>query len=125
MSNETKNIVIIGGGYAGVEALVQLSAKKLNKMCIVLISKSNFFYHNVASPRTLVQSGLNESICIPFDNVVNGKNNQFIHGMFFYFLAEKKEAYLYYLYLEFYYYTFFYCLHANIKNRQSGKHYGE
>ena len=80
MSKVTKNIVIIGGGYAGVEALMQLSAKKLNQMCIVLISKSNFFYHNLASPRTLVQNGLNESICIPFDNVVNGKDKKFIHG---------------------------------------------
>jgi len=78
-----KNIVILGGGYAGVESFTQLSDKKLNDINIILISKSNFFYHNVAAPRTLVQSNLASDICIPFDNIVKGENQQFIHGITF------------------------------------------
>lgn len=76
----SKNIVILGGGYGGIESFTQIADKKLNDVNLILISKSNFFYHNVASPRTLVQSSLTPDICIPFDNFVKGKNQQFIHG---------------------------------------------
>jgi len=82
-----KNIVIVGGGYAGLEAFIQISQKKLRDVNLILISKSNFFYHNVASPRTLVQSSITESICIPFDNLCKGANKEFIHGKNSYLLT--------------------------------------
>ena len=77
-----KNIVILGGGYAGLESLLALSKKDLNGACIILISKANFLYHNVATPRALVENKLSSDICIPFDNLVDGINKKFIHGIF-------------------------------------------
>lgn len=85
MSNEiaAKNVVIIGGGYAGYETFTALSGKSLNGANIVLISQSDFFYHNIASPRTLTQSSLISDICIPFNKIIKQKNQKFIHGKFF------------------------------------------
>ena len=76
----TKIIAIIGGGYAGMEAYFQITDKKLKDTNIILISKSNFFYHNVASPRALVESKISSEICIPLDRIVKEKNQRFIHG---------------------------------------------
>jgi NADH dehydrogenase FAD-containing subunit len=58
MSDDSKEIVIIGSGYAGVELYRDLDKKKLNNCNITLISKTNYFYHSVASPRALVDSTL-------------------------------------------------------------------
>ncbi len=83
MSSEIggKNIVIVGGGYAGYEAFIQISEKKLKDTNVILVSKSDFFFHNVATPRTLVQSSLISDICIPFNKIIKEKHQKFIHGI--------------------------------------------
>lgn len=75
-----KNILIVGGGYGGIEAFLELSKRNLTNINICLISKTNFLYHNVASPRTLVEKELADDICIPFDRLIKKSNEQFING---------------------------------------------
>ena len=78
MSEARKEIVIIGSGYAGVETYKQLDKKKLNNVNITLISKTNYFYHNVASPRAIVDTKIAEDICLKLDRMIKGNNRQFI-----------------------------------------------
>ena len=54
------NIVIIGGGYGGFALLDELHKKRLNdsNINIILISKTDYFFHNVASPRALVDESV-------------------------------------------------------------------
>ena len=78
--NVEKNVVIVGGGYAGYETFTALSSKKIKSTNIILISQSDFFYHNVAAPRTLTQSSLISDICIPFNKIIKYKHQKFIHG---------------------------------------------
>jgi apoptosis-inducing factor 2 len=80
MSDDSKEIVIIGSGYAGIELYRDLDKKKLNNCNITLISKTNYFYHSVASPRALVDNNVAEDICIKLDRVIKGQNRQFIHA---------------------------------------------
>lgn len=49
-------------------------------MKITLISKTDYFYHNVASPRAICEASLAGDICLKLDRVVKGENRQFIHG---------------------------------------------
>ena len=39
LNNKNKNIVIVGGGYAGVAAYTELNKKNLSNTNIILISK--------------------------------------------------------------------------------------
>jgi apoptosis-inducing factor 2 len=80
MSEARKEIVIIGSGYAGVETYKQLDKKKLNNVNITLISKTNYFYHNVASPRAIVDTKIAEDICLKLDRIIKGNDRQFILG---------------------------------------------
>jgi NADH dehydrogenase FAD-containing subunit len=73
-------IVIIGSGYAGVETFKELDKKHLSNVKITLLSKTNYFYHNVASPRAICDINLAEDICLRLDKIIKGENRQFIHG---------------------------------------------
>jgi len=79
---ESNNIVIIGGGYAGTAVYLELAKRKFKNpdTRIILISQTNFLYHNVAAPRALVQQGLASQICIPLDRLVNAEKSAFVHG---------------------------------------------
>ena len=80
MTDSKKTVVIIGGGYAGTNLVVELNKKKIRNLNIVMISKANYFYHNVASPRTIVDDKIISDIALPFDNLMKGENKNFIHG---------------------------------------------
>ncbi|KAI9498453.1 hypothetical protein BDB00DRAFT_800365 [Zychaea mexicana] len=53
----TENIVIVGGGYAGVSAAQELEKQLAgnSKYRVVLIDKKSFFYHIVGGPRAAVE----------------------------------------------------------------------
>lgn len=78
----SRNIVIVGGGYGGFETYLNLSKKsfKDTNVKLILISKSNYFYHNVAAPRSLVDESLIPKICVLFDRIFTQDYQQFIHG---------------------------------------------
>lgn len=78
----SRNIVIVGGGYGGFETFLNLSKKPFRdpNVKLILISKSNYFYHNIAAPRSLVDESLIPKICVPFDRILTKDYQQFIHG---------------------------------------------
>jgi NADH dehydrogenase FAD-containing subunit len=63
-------VVILGGGYAGVAVLKGLLGKVES---LTLIEKSDRFYHNIGAPRALVQAGVENTIVLPYDRVLQGK----------------------------------------------------
>lgn len=80
MVNEKKTLVIIGGGYAAMALIDELAKKGLKNLEIVLISQTNYFFHNVASPRALVDESVISKICIPYDMKMKKVNGRFIHA---------------------------------------------
>jgi NADH dehydrogenase FAD-containing subunit len=80
MTDTKKTVLIIGGGYAGLSLVSELNKKKIRNLNIILISKADYFYHNVASPRTIVDDKIISDIALPFDNIIKGENKKFIHG---------------------------------------------
>ena len=80
MDDSNLEVVIIGSGYAGVETFKELDKKHLSNVKLTLLSKTNYFYHNVASPRAICEANLADDICLRLDKIVKGKNRQFIHG---------------------------------------------
>ncbi len=79
-SSIRKEIVIIGSGYGGIELYKELDKFKLNNVNITLISKTNYFYHNIASLRAIVETKKAEDICLKLDRLIKGNNRQFIHA---------------------------------------------
>lgn len=81
--SETRNIIIIGGGYGGVDTYLNLLKQKLNdpNIRIILISNTDYFYHNIASPRAVIDKNIIPEISIPFDKIFTKKQTQFIHGL--------------------------------------------
>jgi NADH dehydrogenase FAD-containing subunit len=80
MTDTKKTVLIIGGGYAGLSLVSELNKKKIRNLNIILISRTDYFYHNVASPRTIVDDKIISDIALPFDNIIKGENKKFIHG---------------------------------------------
>ena len=78
--SELKKVLIVGAGYAGVSLVTELSKKKIKNLKIVLISKNDYFYHNIGSPRAIVDDKIISDIVLPFDNLMKGDNKEFIHG---------------------------------------------
>lgn len=75
-----KTVVIVGGGYAGIQVLEAFGKQKLKNVNIILISQTNYFYHNVAAPRTLVDESIISKILVPYDKITNDREKKFLHG---------------------------------------------
>ncbi|KAI9311170.1 hypothetical protein BX666DRAFT_1998620 [Dichotomocladium elegans] len=74
-----ENIVIIGGGYAGIAAAKDLE-KRLARNAgyrILLIEKKDFFYHAVAAPRNVVE---NLDILFPYDRLFTYAKNRVVQA---------------------------------------------
>jgi NADH dehydrogenase FAD-containing subunit len=78
--SQNKTIVVVGGGYAGVAVLDELHKKRQTNVNVILISRNNYFFHNVGSPRALVEEASISKICIPFDMKMKQTGAKFIHG---------------------------------------------
>ncbi|KAM4703642.1 ferroptosis suppressor protein 1 [Rhinophrynus dorsalis] len=73
--DESVRVVIVGGGFAGIEAAAQL---KSNEIPFVLVDMKDAFHHNVAALRASVESGFARKTFILFeetfhDNFKQGK----------------------------------------------------
>lgn len=66
MSASTKNVVVIGGGYAGV-----LLAKDLDSFAhVTLVDRKEVFFHRIASLRASVDGGWTDAPFIPYDRLL-------------------------------------------------------
>mmetsp|Transcript_10638 Transcript_10638/g.35202 ORF Transcript_10638/g.35202 Transcript_10638/m.35202 type:complete len:465 (+) Transcript_10638:2-1396(+) len=64
LSKET--VVIVGGGYAGAKVAKDLDSK----FNVVLIDRTNYFFHNVGSPRAFVDPTFAPALTIPYDKLL-------------------------------------------------------
>ncbi|MEK7498564.1 MAG: FAD-dependent oxidoreductase, partial [Patescibacteria group bacterium] len=73
LSNEQKKIVIVGGGFGGVETALSLLRKNLVNVKITLISSNPHFEYTPALYR--VVAGVSPlEVCIPLKDIFEGKN---------------------------------------------------
>ncbi|CAG8497895.1 7304_t:CDS:2 [Diversispora eburnea] len=63
------NIVIVGGGYGGVNAAIKLENALHKTHQILLIERKTHFYHAFGGLRTVVEDGFENKILIPYDNM--------------------------------------------------------
>lgn len=65
-----KTIVVVGGGYGGF-SICKLLDQNFN---VILIERRQTFYHNVGSPRLLIQPDFHKKLYIPYDKLMkNGR----------------------------------------------------
>ncbi|CAG8552188.1 5197_t:CDS:1 [Funneliformis mosseae] len=80
-STNKPNIVIIGGGYAGLTAAQKLSSALSNTHQILLIEKKSHFHHDIGGLRTIVEEGFEKKIIIPYDHIFDKHGDgKIIHG---------------------------------------------
>ncbi|KAJ3051853.1 Apoptosis-inducing factor 2 [Rhizophlyctis rosea] len=80
---ETKKIVIVGGGYGGVATAMELD-KLIGSRAdveIILITKTETTFHNIATPRALVEPAFAERLFVPYTNVfAKSKTSKIVNG---------------------------------------------
>jgi NADH dehydrogenase FAD-containing subunit len=64
-----KNIVIIGGGYAGVGIINALEGKLPSTHRIILIEKQDFMYVRLAAARASASEDISEQVLVPYDKL--------------------------------------------------------
>ncbi|OZJ05672.1 hypothetical protein BZG36_01461 [Bifiguratus adelaidae] len=75
-----ENIVIIGGGFAGVGAVKKLQSMPLSdKYRLILVNASDHFFHIIAALRAAVTPDLDNTIFVPYTSLMT-KDGEFVHG---------------------------------------------
>jgi apoptosis-inducing factor 2 len=64
-----KNIVIIGGGYAGLSTIAKLQGYLPASYRIVLIEQQDFFYVKIAGARAAASEDIADQILVPYDRL--------------------------------------------------------
>ena len=84
-----KKVVIVGGGFAGIEV-----AKKLSRhtgISVTLISKNPFFEYYPALYK-LVTGALAIEVCVPYEKIFRNGRVSFVEGLYTGYSKEKKEV---------------------------------
>ncbi len=63
------NVVIIGAGFAGLPAALQLDKELPSTYNVILIDKRDFSFHVIAGLRANLEKEVAEQSCIPYDRV--------------------------------------------------------
>jgi len=64
-----KNIVIVGGGYAGIHLVHQIEKILPQTHRIVLIDEQDFMYAKIGAARAATAENLSESVLISYDKL--------------------------------------------------------
>jgi NADH dehydrogenase FAD-containing subunit len=64
-----KNIVIIGGGYAGLNIISKLQGSIPSSYRIVLVDKQDFFYVKMGAARAAASEDISEQVLVPYDRL--------------------------------------------------------
>lgn len=64
-----KNIVIVGGGYAGITVINRLEGVLPSTHRIVLIEQQDFMYLRLAAARASTSEDIAEKVLVPYDNL--------------------------------------------------------
>ncbi|KNC99520.1 uncharacterized protein SPPG_04911 [Spizellomyces punctatus DAOM BR117] len=78
----TKKVVVIGGRYAGVAAAMRLNAGlgHQENVDLTLITKEDYFQHNLGSFRALVEPSFAEKLFIPYSKIFTSSNGKIVQG---------------------------------------------
>lgn len=84
MTQEQKQVVIIGGSFAGIEAAKSIFKRKNQSVKVTLISSSTHAYFNIATPRLIVEPEHIEKTLFPVKDTLakyaNGVRYRLVHG---------------------------------------------
>ena len=81
MLKQTKTVIIVGAGFAGIKAATELEAKdKSNSLKIILVERNNYTYCNIASVRAAVDPQFSSKIVIPLDKLFKKLTNKVVQG---------------------------------------------
>jgi len=64
-----KNVVVIGGGYAGLATVSKLQGSLPKSYRIVLIEQQDFFYIKLAGARAAASEDISEQVLVPYDRL--------------------------------------------------------
>jgi NADH dehydrogenase FAD-containing subunit len=70
-----KNIVVIGGGYAGLGLINTLDGQLPNTYRIVLVEKQDFAYLRMAAARASASEDISEQILVPYDRLFKSEDS--------------------------------------------------
>lgn len=73
------NIVIIGGGYGGLQVAQELDNALSKTHQIILIERKTHFWHKVGGLRTMVEENFEHKLLIPYSSVFK-KGGKVIHA---------------------------------------------
>lgn len=67
-----KRIVIIGAGYGGFSCCVELAKllKPSDKTEVIILEKSKYMYHTLATPRSYVDADFDKKLFVPYDSAI-------------------------------------------------------
>lgn len=91
MNTEKKKLIVVGGGFAGIEVAKKLGKEK--SLDITLVTKSDFFEYLPALYK-LVTGALAIEVCVPYKEIFNKTNVKVIKGEYVSFDKDKKEILL-------------------------------
>ncbi|MCC7436418.1 NAD(P)/FAD-dependent oxidoreductase [Candidatus Nomurabacteria bacterium] len=91
-TKQQAKVVIIGGGFAGIEAAKKLSKNK--NINLTLITKNPFFEYYPALYK-LVTGALAIEVCVPYKKIFRNKSVSVIQGQYHSYDNNKKEVSLY------------------------------
>ena len=66
---DRKNIVIVGGGYAGLNLIPKIEKFLPSTHRIVLIEEQEFFYQRLAALRASTSEDIGERVVVPYDKL--------------------------------------------------------
>lgn len=66
-----KNIVVVGGGYAGVGVINKLEGIMPTTHKIVLIEQQDFMYIRLGAARASASEDISEQVLVPYDKLFN------------------------------------------------------
>jgi apoptosis-inducing factor 2 len=74
-ASETKNVVVIGGSFAGIQIVKRLTQTLPTGYRVILIEKTSHFNYIFAFPRFSVVRGFEKYAFIPYDGLAKGAPN--------------------------------------------------
>lgn len=75
--DQEKRVVIVGGGFGGIRAALDLAKNKIDSLKITLISDKSYFEYKPTLYR-IVTGRLPFGVCVPLRDIFSGKDIEFI-----------------------------------------------
>jgi NADH dehydrogenase FAD-containing subunit len=82
-NSASKNVVVIGGGYAGAHLVSSLERDLPADYTLVLLEKRDYYFHNMSGLRAAVDPSLKfaKSSLIPLDKLLKRPTSRLIQGL--------------------------------------------